>query len=146
MPAGPTSSRAPTVPTVTAVPDVPAGCRLLTMGPTEWLLISDTLAASTLREHALNLRHQGIAAVGLSPGLAALRLEGPAARDMLTQGCGLDLHPASFPMGTCTRTRLAQLPVIIDYVQTKPRFDLYVGRSYRSYLCSWLHDAALGGN
>jgi sarcosine oxidase subunit gamma len=116
------------------------------LGPGEWLLISDTLAARTLREHALKLHQQGIAAVGPSPGLAALLLEGPVARDVLTQACGLDLHPVSFPLGTCTRTRLAQLPIIIDYVDTKPRFDLYVGRSYRSYLCSWLRDAALGGN
>ena len=141
LPAPPPALREPTVP---AAPGVPTACRLLTIGPTEWLLISDTLAAHTLREHALKLHQQGIAAVGPSPGLAALLLEGPLARDILTQGCGLDLHPASFPLGTCTRTRLAQLPVIIDYVDLKPRFELYVGRSYSSYLCSWLNDAVEG--
>jgi sarcosine oxidase, subunit gamma len=130
----------PTLP----LPTVPAECRLLTLAPGEWLLISDTLAANTLREHGRQLNRQGIAAADLSPGLAAIQLEGPAARDVLTKSCGLDLDPATFPAGTCTRTRLAQLLVIVDYIDPKPLFELYVGCSYRSYLMSWLNDAAAG--
>jgi sarcosine oxidase subunit gamma len=126
------------------VPTIPTDCRLLTLAPGEWLLISDALPASALREHVHHVREQGFAAVGPSPGLAALELKGPAAWDVLAASCGLDLHPANFPIGSCTRTRLAQLPVIIDYCDAKPRFDLYVGRSYQSCLESWLNDAAAG--
>ena len=125
-------------------PAVPANCRLLTLAPGEWLLISDTLDETALHEHAVQVHEHGIAAAGPSTGLAALQLEGPAARDVLAKSCGLDLHPSSFPIGTCTRTRLAQLPVIIDFLEASPRFELYVGRSYRSYLESWLTDAAVG--
>ena len=125
-------------------PAAPADCRLLTLAPGEWLLISDTLPAQTLREHARHFREQGIAAASPSAGLAAIQLEGPAARNVLAKSCGLDLHPSSFRIGACTRTRLAQLPVIIDYLEATPRFELYVGRSYRSYLESWLTDAAVG--
>ena len=123
---------------------VPAGCRLLVLGPGDWMLISDVLGAPALRDYARQVHEQVIAAVGPSPGLAAIQLEGPAARDVLAKSCGLDLHPSSFPVGTCTRTRLAQLPVIVDYIDDRPRFELYVGRSYLSYLCSWLDDAAVG--
>jgi heterotetrameric sarcosine oxidase gamma subunit len=125
-------------------PLAPAECRLLTLGPGEWLLISDTVDASTLHEHATRLRLQGIAAAGPSPGFATLYMEGPAARDVLAKSCGLDLHPSKFPVGLSTRTRLAQLPVIIEYLNAKPRFELYLGRSYGSYLISWLNDALLG--
>jgi sarcosine oxidase, subunit gamma len=125
-------------------PAAPADCRLLSWSPGEWLLISDTLDARSLRQHAHHIHHQGIATVSGSPGLAAIRFEGPAARDVLKDGCGLDFHPASFQTGTCTRTRLAGLPVIIDYRDAGPRFELYVGRSYVPYLNSWLLDAALG--
>jgi hypothetical protein len=31
----------------------------------------------------------------------------------------------------------------VDYIDPWPRFDLYVGRSYLTYLKSWLEDAAL---
>src|ERR1700722_12297215 len=118
-------------------------CRLLAIAPGEWLLISDTLDAQTLREHASHLREQGIAAVNLSPGLAAIQLEGRATRDVLAKSCGLDLYPKSFPVGTCTRTRLAKLPVFVDYLDEKPRFELYVARSYLPYLCAWLNDAGV---
>lgn len=56
---------------------------------------------------------------------------------------GLDLHPEHFPADRCTRTRFAQLPAIVHCTDPKPRFDLYVGRSYFAYLQSWLSDAAL---
>jgi sarcosine oxidase, subunit gamma len=125
-------------------PSVPDECRLLTVAPGEWLLISDTLSALTLSEYGRELHQKGIAAADLSPGLAAIQIEGSAVPGVLTKGCGLDLHPAIFPVGTCTRTRLAQLPVIVEYIDSKPRFELYVGCSYRSYLASWLNDAATG--
>ena len=124
-------------------PPVLNDCRLLTLAPGEWLLISDNLPEQILREHAHHLREQGIAYAGPSMGLAAIELKGPAARDVLAKSSGLDLHPLRFPMGTCTRTRLAKLPVIVDYLDEKPRFELYVGRSYLPYLCSWLNDAAV---
>jgi heterotetrameric sarcosine oxidase gamma subunit len=92
----------------------------------------------------LRLEPHGIAAVESTPGLAAIQVEGAAARDVLANGCALDLRSPDFALGTCTRTRLAQLPVIFDYVDVKPRFELYVGRSHLSYLCSWLNDAAVG--
>jgi heterotetrameric sarcosine oxidase gamma subunit len=83
-------------------------------------------------------------AVESTTGLAAIQVEGAAARDVLANGYGLDLRSPYFALGTCTRTRLAQLPIILDYVDVKPRFELYVGRSYLSHLCSWLCDAAVG--
>ena len=122
----------------------PAGGRLLELAPGEWLLISDTLGPDVLRVHAREIERQGIAAVNVSPGLAAFSVEGLAAREIIENSCGLDLHPGKFPVGTCTRTRMAQLPVIIDAVGGAPRFELYVGRSYAVYLSSWLEDAALG--
>jgi heterotetrameric sarcosine oxidase gamma subunit len=127
-----------------AAPTVPAACRLLPLAPGEWLLISDTLAAHALREHARHIQQHGIAAVESTPGLAAIQVEGAAALDVLANGCGLDLRSPDFVLGTCTRTRLAQLPIILDYVDVKPRFELYIGRSYLSYMCSWLDDAAVG--
>jgi sarcosine oxidase subunit gamma len=119
-----------------------AECRLLTLAPREWLLISDTLDAQILQKHALKIRPQGIAAVNLSAGLVAMRLEGRGVREVIANNCGLDLHPTKFPVCTVARTRLAQLPIIIDLIDAKPQFELYVGRSYVDYLCCWLNDAA----
>lgn len=118
-------------------PRVAQHCRLLAVAPGEWLLVSDTVASDTLREHVRHVHDQGVAAVSGSPGLAAIELEGCAARDVLAKSGGLDLNPKRFPVGSCTRTWLARLPVFIDYLDEKPRFELYVACSYLPYVCSW---------
>jgi sarcosine oxidase gamma subunit len=45
-------------------------------------------------------------------------------------------------VGQCLRTRLAHVPVVILCLDEAPRYELWVARSYREYLRSWLHDAA----
>jgi sarcosine oxidase subunit gamma len=71
-----------------------------------------------------------------------LRVQRPDARELLSKGCGLDLHPRFFAPDQCARTRFAQIPVVIDCLNGPSRFELYVARSHLSYLHSWLVDAA----
>jgi sarcosine oxidase subunit gamma len=70
-------------------------------------------------------------------------VRGSAARELLSKGCGLDLHPESFPAGHCARARFAQIPVVIECLEEPPRFEMTVARSYLQYLQSWLEDAAV---
>jgi sarcosine oxidase subunit gamma len=122
---------------------VPGRTRVLCLGPGEWLIVSDVLSASAEREHIQEeTQQQGLALVDVTDGLAVLRIQGPAAREVLAKGCGLDLHARAFRAGQCARTRFAQIPVIVDCLGEPPRFELYVARSYLSYLQSWLIDAA----
>lgn len=124
-------------------PDLAADVRVLTLGPTEWLAVCDRIDATRLRERlGHHLAGQGITGVDLGCGIKALRVEGAAARALLSKGCGLDLDPESFPTGKSTRTRFAQLAVVVDCVDPSPRFELYVGRSYLTWLTAWLEDAA----
>jgi len=119
--------------------------RLLNLGPGEWLAVSEILPTpkfkDTLDRH---LKDDSIAVTDISNGLKVLRVEGLQTRDLLARACCLDLHPEYFPVGRCARTRLAQLSVLVHCFDSKPRFDLYVGRSYLGYLRSWLTDAAVG--
>lgn len=117
--------------------------RALCLGPGEWLVLSHEHAASQLREQSgSDLAEQGIAMIDLSDGIAAFDVSGPLAREVLSKGCGLDFHPSVFRIGHCARTRFAQVPLVIDLANESPCFDLYVARSYLSYLSSWLTDAA----
>jgi sarcosine oxidase subunit gamma len=123
---------------------VSGGMHVLCMGPAEWLIVSTERAACTLRERIEpGLARQGLVLVDLSDGLAGLAVQGVAARDLLSKGCGLDFHPRIFPAGQCARTRFAQIPIIIDCLDEPPRFELYVARSYLHYLHAWLIDAAV---
>lgn len=118
---------------VGAISSIPV--RALCLGPGEWLIVQ--------HEHAVvfDVPAQGLALVDLSDGVASLEVSGSAVREVLSKGCGLDLHPRSFPPGRCARTRLAQIPLVIECLE-QSRFELHVARSYRHYLHSWFTDAA----
>ena len=117
--------------------------RVLCVGPAHWLIVADASAVAQLHEYLEpQLRQQGLAVVDQTHGLAILQLQGRAARELLSKGCGLDMHPRSFPQGRCARTRFAQIPVVIECVEEPAKFELYVARSYLAYLQSWLVDAA----
>ena len=118
--------------------------RLLAPAPREWWAVSDLIDGPSLQNRLRgHVDGQSIAAVDLSSGLKVVRVEGPAARDLLSKGCGLDLHPNGFPAGRTARTRFAQLSATLDCVDPTPRFDLYVARSYLRWLKSWLLDGAV---
>ena len=125
-------------------PGLGGSMRLLALGSREWWGVSEHIVGPDLREElASHVAHEAMVAVDLSCAVKVLRIEGAAAREVLSKGCGLDLDSRAFPAGLCTRTRLANLPVVVDYTDPWPRFDLYVGRSHLTYLKSWLEDAAL---
>ncbi len=124
-------------------PGLGGQANLLHLGPGEWLVVSDALDGWKLHARLTHhLERHSIAPVDLSCALKALRVEGPYARELLSKGCGLDLYPSSFPAGRSTRTRFAQLSVILHCTDPAPRFELYASRSYLTYLQSWLLDSA----
>ncbi len=119
--------------------------RVLCIGPGEWLLASHEHSASVLRQYLeADLPKYGLALVDLTDGLLGLEVRGPASRELLSRGCGLDFHPRSFPAGRCARTRFANVPATIESFDEPLRFELYVVRSHLRYLHAWLSDAAVG--
>src|SRR5215213_6271863 len=114
--------------------------RALCVSPGEWLVVSTQ--SNSRRPLPPDESTQGLVLVDLTDGLAIIDVGGFAARAILSKGCGLDLHPRSFPAGRCARTRFAQIPVVVECLEPS-RFELYVARSYRHYLHSWLEDAAV---
>src|SRR4051812_2990659 len=91
---------------------VPGPVRVLCVAPDEWLFISHERDASSIRE--AEPRSAGAVLVDITDGIAAFEMRGPTVRDILAQGCGLDLHPKRFPADRCARTRFAQITVVID--------------------------------
>ncbi|MEJ0040279.1 MAG: sarcosine oxidase subunit gamma family protein [Gammaproteobacteria bacterium] len=121
--------------------------RALCIGPGDWLLMArdwrELEADGRLHSEA---SEQGFALADLSDALACFGVRGRAARDVLATGCGLDLHPQSLPPGRCARTRLAQIPVVIECVDVEDELELLVARSYARYLADWLADAWRGAS
>ena len=115
--------------------------RSLWFGPDRWLFVSSSISADSLvqkcQEALVDVLHN---AVDNSAGLAVFRVAGPGARDLLAADCGLDFRPGKFPVGTCCRTRLAQIAAVIA-AEGPEQFDIYVDRSYETYLGEWLRDS-----
>jgi sarcosine oxidase, subunit gamma len=115
------------------------GVRSCWLGPNEWLLVCEGEKKAALLA-ALQSSLQGIfsALTDVSSAQTVLVLSGPRARDVLAQGCPLDLHPRAFGPGRCAQSYLARAGVLIAQTSTAPAFELVVRRSFAPYLWSRL--------
>jgi sarcosine oxidase subunit gamma len=117
--------------------------RALWLGPDEWLIggPADADLVGPLHRALAGVMHQ---AVEIGDARAVIGLAGANARDVLSKGCSLDLHPTVFRAGACAQTLLGRAGVLLHLLaEDGPVFDLYVARSYADYLWRWLEDAAL---
>lgn len=110
--------------------------RALWSGPDQWLLVCERSvdAAAVIA---------GGAVVDVSDLRAIFELEGPRAVDVLRKGCAVDLHPREFGPGRYALTALARVRAGILQLDTAPRYEIYVERSYAEYLWAWLTDAMM---
>jgi sarcosine oxidase, subunit gamma len=117
--------------------------RALCIGPSDWLLVSSVLdARSLVAELRGDKRELCFSVADMSLGLTTVEVGGRWARELLSKGCGLDLHPRVFGPGQCARTRFAQMAVVIECVDTASTFMCYVPCSYTDYFIAWVGDAA----
>jgi sarcosine oxidase, subunit gamma len=120
----------------------PAGGReVLWLGPDEWLVVDRPGAAPAIveeLERALEGTHHSV--VDVSADRTVLELARADRIDLLTQGCGLDLHPRSWRDGMCAQTLLARVPVLL---QERARVSrLFVRSSFADHLADWLVSSA----
>lgn len=130
----------------TPLPTAPGHCSgddpaMLWLAPDSWLVTSARLGGpqlAALVRHAV--RGRTAAAVDVSDALVTFLLEGPRVRDLLLRGTGLDCDDVAFGPGRCTRTRFAQLPVILRPL-ARDRIELMVDRGPAAWLQDWFVDA-----
>ena len=116
--------------------------RVLWLGPDEWLVVADGDAPDLLPRLERAVMDRRAAVSDLSSSRIIVQIAGSRARELLEDGCGLDLHPRAFGPGQCAQTLLARVPVILDPVGEAPHYRVLVRRSYARWLIDWLIDAA----
>jgi sarcosine oxidase subunit gamma len=116
--------------------------QLLWLGPDEWLLKVNDGQCDVI-ESALHraLQGQHAALVRVGDGNTTLAVQGPAAADLLSRGCPLDLHPRVFPAGSLAQTHMAKASATVLCLEAATRFELTVRRSFADYLFRWLCEA-----
>jgi sarcosine oxidase, subunit gamma len=111
---------------------------VLWLGPDEWLIVSDTPPPTAVSEIDASLAGVHHSAVDVSANRVALDLSVPSRLDLLSAGCGLDLHPRSWGPGRCAQTLVARVPVILWERGETTR--VLVRPSFAPYLMDWLTD------
>jgi sarcosine oxidase subunit gamma len=120
------------------------GRSALWLGPDEWLIVDApgrVAEIETLVREVLAPDWGSV--VDVSANRVVFELSGPSARDVLAQGCPLDLHPRQFGAGRCAQTLLARTAVILWQIDAAPTYRILVRASFAAHLARWLADAAL---
>ena len=117
------------------------GRAALWLGPDEYLLLApvgemraiavEVTAALAGIPHSL---------VDVSQRHVALQVSGPRASELLNTGCPLDLDPAEFPPGMCTRTLFGKADIVL-WRRSAEEYHLEIWRSFSDYVTGWLREA-----
>jgi sarcosine oxidase subunit gamma len=107
----------------------------LRLGPDEILLLAEEGAAVSLGQAADD---DSLALVDVSHRQVALRIAGPAAADRLNELCPLDLDPAVFAPGACTRTLFGKAEIVLWRIAADV-FHVEVARSFAPYVLALLN-------
>jgi sarcosine oxidase subunit gamma len=114
----------------------------LWLGPDEQLLLAPPGEAEAIKAGLGSaLAGQPHSLVDISHRQVALELRGPQATWLLTAQCPLDLDPAAFPVGMCTRTVFAKAEIVL-WRKATDVFHVDVWRSFAPYLVELLHEIA----
>jgi sarcosine oxidase subunit gamma len=114
----------------------------LWLGPDEQLVLAPVAAAEAVASQlraALGVLPHSL--VDVSHRQIAIEISGPTAQTLLSAGCPLDLHVASFPIGMCTRTILGKAAIVL-WRTGADSFHVEVWRSFADYVTRFLAEAS----
>ena len=117
--------------------------RICWLGPDQWLLLTDTVAAAGRDAGALAsaLAGEHAAVNDVGGGTTVLRLSGSGVGELLAAGCTLDLEGGALAPGRCAQTGLARATVLLlsaGDAGDAGDVDVVVRRTFADYLCRWL--------
>lgn len=123
--------------------------RVVWVGPDDWFVISAGGEQGSLEQRlrtALSGQHYSVTDV--SSGYFMVTLAGDQARDVLAQGCPLDLHPRVFQPGQSAGTVFFRVGIYLWQRDNVPTFEMLVRRSFIDHFwqlinhctldCGWL--------
>lgn len=120
----------------------PADYLALPFAPKQWMLISEGgnggSFSQSIREYIGEFGYVS----EQSHARAVLRITGTHARELLSKGCRLDLHPRAMSAGACASTTIAHVGILLHQVDGTPAYDLLVYSGFARYFWEWLEESA----
>jgi sarcosine oxidase subunit gamma len=115
----------------------------LWLGPDEWLIVAQgeepAILDEALRQMLRGLHHS---VVDLSANRTVIEMKGREARLVLAKGMPLELHARGFAPSAVAQSLLARTQAILQALDDRPTFRLFVRPSFAAYVAEWLLDAA----
>ncbi len=109
----------------------------LWLGPDEWLITGEPgTARAIIGDVTAALAGIHASVLDVSATRVVLDLGGPGARDLLSKGCAIDLHPSRWRPGMCAQTTLGRAQVILERREDVTR--VLVRPSFADYLMAWI--------
>jgi len=122
-----------------------ADCVAMWLAPDEWLLrwYGSGQGHALALDRELNGTFHAVNELG--SGYSVLELSGPFARDVLSKGCPLDLHPRSFGPLHCAQSHFFKANVLLRLsgAGDGDAWEVLVRRSFADYTAHMLLDAML---
>ncbi len=111
--------------------------RLVWVGPDDWFVIGPKGQASNI-ESRLRTALAGIhhAVTDVSGGYTVLHLSGRPVREVLAEGCTLDLHPRVFQPGSSAGSLFFKASIWLWQTDEAPTYEVLVRSSFMGYF--WL--------
>jgi sarcosine oxidase, subunit gamma len=115
----------------------------LWLGPDEWLLVASDGEHDAIELYLASVTSVASgSAVDVSDRQVGIAVSGDRAAEALNAFMPLDLDPAVFPVGTCTRTIFGKAEIVLW--RRGPRsFHIEVWRSFAPYVLACLGEALL---
>jgi sarcosine oxidase subunit gamma len=120
-----------------------SGVEAIWLGPDEWLVVSAGDGPEVAAALETVVRPHGGTVVDVTAHRTVLEIRGPRARDILSSGTSVDLHPRAFAVGQAVQAPLARVDVILCRVDGDA-WRVFVRTSFARYLVEWLTDAVSG--
>ena len=113
----------------------------LWLGPDEWLLIAPHgEGAALMKKISATLGSEPASVVDVSDRNLAIEVRGSKAAEALNGFNSLDLDPAAFPVGMCTRTLFGKSEIVL-WRTASQAFRIEVWRSFAPYVVGCLEEA-----
>ena len=123
--------------------------RVVWVGPDDWFVIGAAGEQESIEQRLRTaLAGQHCSVTDVSSGYFMVTLAGVQARDVLAQGCPLDLHPSVFKPGQSAGTLFFKVGIYLWQRDNTPTFEMLVRRSFIDHFwqlinhctldCGWL--------
>ena len=118
-----------------------SGVTAIWIQPGQWLLTAPRTTEGALAARAAEAFAACAAIADQSHGRTTIAVSGASAREALSRGCRIDLHPRAFGPGRAASTPIAQIGCLVHQTDAAPSFELTVFSTLAEPFLHWLLEA-----